>query len=164
MWKFFLIGLILFFLKQPIYAQNSCKEPETLQIKVYNKAISLYDTVIPMLFQDPERSIQFHIRRSQKLYQQARETSKTNPGVAIRLAIRGQHHLTLLEKNIRQLQNPSNTLYTQILFTLKTISLLQKEILSNLPEPCIESLSQLQSFEIRTESVIKKLYYENLLQ
>jgi hypothetical protein len=159
----FLIGLFLSFQVLPARAEAPCAEPRTTISKIYDKMLSSFDTVMPAFFQDPQRSIQFHLLRSKKLYLQAKDASYSNAGKAIRLATSGQHHLTLLEQYIRQIQNPKDVPFPSVLSALEETSQLQNEILQKLPASCTPPITQLQSFEIRTETVMKKLYYESLL-
>jgi len=156
-----LLSLILVF---PVSAQSQCANPRTFTSKLYDKTISLYDAVMPVLLADPQRSIQFHLTRAKALYVQAKETVTSHPENSIRLAAQGQNHLTLLEKNIRQIQNPKDVPFTDMLARMQEISGIQKEIAATIPNPCAAPLTVLISFETRTETAVKKLYYESLLQ
>lgn len=156
--------LILIFLPVfPVGAQPQCADTRTFTSKLYDKTISLYDEAMPIFFQDPQRSIQFHLARAKALYGQAKNTVISNPGSTIRLASQGQNHLTFLEKNIRQIQNSKTVPFTGMFETMKEISGTQKEIMTTILRSCVEPLTVLMSFETRTELTIKKLYYESLL-
>lgn len=164
MHTFFSLLLLSLLVVLPVSAESQCANTRTFTSKLYDKAIAFYDAAIPILFQDPNRSIQFHLARAKALYVQAKETATSNPGNSLRLAAQGQNHLTLLEKNIRQIQNPKNVPFTDMLDHMQEISGIQKEIAAIIPQPCTASLNVLMSFEKRTETAVKKLYYENLLQ
>lgn len=160
--RFMLLVVLVLSLQMPTaQAQTSCDDSRTTMSKIYDKLLATYDDIMPVLLQDPERSVHFHLLRSKALYLQAKETSTV--GNKIRLAILGEHQLTLLEKNIRQIQNPKNVPFEEILRTLDNTTGMQNEILSQLPSACAAPIKQLQSFEIRTTTVMKKLYYESLL-
>jgi len=160
----FFIALLVSFQIFPVYAGAPCNETRTTASKIYNKIVSSFDTVVPILFHDPERSIQFHLSRSKKLYVMAKDAAaKSYTGDAIRLATLAEHHLTLLEADIRQIQNPDDVPFDQIFAALENTSLVQADLLAALPPPCTRPVTQLQSFEMRTDAMMKKLYYESLL-
>lgn len=156
-----LLSLIVIF---PVSGQSQCADTRTLTSKLYDKAIALYDAVMPVLLADPNRSIRFHLARTKTLYVQAKKTATSNPGNSILLAAQGQNHLTLLEKNIREIQNPKHVPFTDMFARMQEISDIQKDIAAIITEPCTAPLTVLMSFETRMETGVKKLYYESLLQ
>lgn len=132
------------------------------QIIMRNKLSSAVDIVMPFLFHDPIRTIKFHISRSIDLYATAQREAKSNPTEALFLAIRAQNHLTLIESNIRNAQNPKDVPYIDIWTVFEKTVHIQNALLTDMPG-YQEELRQLQSFERRTEIAIKKIYYESLL-
>lgn len=121
------------------------------------------DTFMPTLLHDPIYIIRFHVYRASSLYSEAVSYTKSDPKEAIKLAIRAQNHLSHIEENIRKLQRWSDVPYENIQQTLKKTEKDQQTLLADLPESYAPAVRQLESFEFRTETVIKKLYYESLL-
>lgn len=160
-----LLFLILLFsaMATPVHATYSCTDARSETTVIEDKAISAFDTLMPILFHDPVRTIRFHATRANQLYQTAVDRSKSYQSESVWLAIRAQNQLTLIEESIRQIQNPQDVPYADILHSLQIAEGAQRTLLANLPQNCSPEISQLQSFESRTTTAVKKLYYEGLL-
>lgn len=157
--------ILLFFtlLTPPVHASPSCNDTRSIKEIVQDKVVSLSDDLMPWLFQDPVHTIRFHLARASRLYEEAIVFAQTNPGKAVRRAIGAQHHMTLIEKNIRQIQHPKDVPYQEILGASENVSAVQLTFLTGLPEACRAQVFQLGSFQLRTTTAVRKLYVESLL-
>jgi len=121
------------------------------------------DSLIPFVLHDPILAIRYHLAQSSSLYSQSIVYAKTDPNEAVHLATHAQNHMTLLDGNIQQLANAKDVPYADIQTAFQRVANNQNTLLANLPKSYFPIIIQLQSFEKRTRSSIKKLYYESLL-
>ena len=108
--------------------------------------ILFIDTLVPFLLHNPIQIAQFHISRSNSLYRQSVNLAISHPNEAVRLAIRAQNHVTLIEENIRQITNPLDVPYADIQQLLPAVTKAQDTLLTLVPASFNPTVIQLQSF------------------
>lgn len=124
----------------------------------------LMDTLIPSLLHDPTQTIYFHLSRASTLYKNAIIYAGSDPKGSVKLALRAQNHMTLLEENVRQITNTSAVPFTAIQQSFGIIEAEQQSLRHALPVSYSQSVDQLVLFEKRTQNSVHKLYYESLLK
>lgn len=155
---------LLVLLTLPVFAAQPCTDSTTTQNAIQDKTVALYDALMPFFLQDPALITQFHLTRAKHLYTLAGIVAKTNPARAARLAGRGQNHITLIEAAIKRIKNQSTVPFAAILASIADIAQLRTEVVATVPSNCSTTMPLLESFGQRTETSIKKLYYESLLR